>query len=129
MRRAIALLSLTAGVGLLVLGLSCGSSATIEELKTELSARERRIQVLETERAALEKKSSELEQALRAAKAAPVVQAPTPSAEDPCDARLAQLRATLNKAYLDIKIALVERDEFKNKLAAIQASRKDKPTP
>jgi cell division protein FtsB len=128
-RVGLALLSLTAGLCLFALTMGCGSSSKVEELKNQIEARDRRIQALEAERAEFEKKTRELEQSLHAAQAKPAVQAAPQPAEDPCDARLAQLRATLNKAYLDIKIALVERDEFKRKLAALQAQLKDKSKP
>jgi len=95
----------------LLLLLLAACSVDTRELKERLAERERNITTLEAQRDELLTKTRELERLLGECQ---------PPASDPCDARLSQLRATLNKAYLDIKIALVERDEYKQKLTSLQ---------
>ena len=111
--------------GLLV---ACSSNAReVRELKDELAERDRRIAALETQRNEFENKKREFEQSLLARQNESSAQKKLPALEAPCDERLAQLRATLNKAYLDMKIAIVERDEFKKKLDLLSKNKMRSP--
>jgi len=105
---------------------TCGSNTSQEDRAKVLAERDQRIAVLETERGELEKKVRDMEQAL-SAPPAPVAAPPPPEA--PCNARLAQLRVTLNKAFIDLKTAIVERDEYQKKLRALQSNTKKSTKP